>query len=119
MVQIGIKDGIPICQIIDYGKYKYRQEKKKNKQPKHVTKEIQLTPRIEKNDIDVKLKKVKEFLEDGCTVKVSMNFRGRENTHQDIGIKVMDNFKIKEANVSAMRQEGNSISLILTKAVVK
>ena len=115
-MQIGIKDGIPVCQIIDYGKFKYRQDKKKKKQPKHVTKEIQLTPRIEQHDVDIKLNKVRTFLEDGCTVKVLMNFKGRENTHKDIGIKVMDNFKIKEANVSAMKYEGNSICLILTKA---
>lgn len=120
LVQIGIKDNIPVCQIIDYGKYKYKQDKKladaKKKQPKHVIKEIRLTPRIEQHDVDIKVRKAKTFLEEGCTVKVSMNFKGRENTHKDIGVKIMDNFKFEEANVSAIKYEGNTIFLILTKA---
>ena len=112
---------MPICKLMNYGKYKYEQHKKQNeakkKQPKNVVKEIRLTPRIEKHDIDIKLKKISEFIKDNNTVRVSMNFKGRENAHKDVGIKVMENFKnIPGINSSEFNFMGNQISIILTKA---
>ncbi len=79
----------PVCKILDYGKYKYEQQKKANearkKQKTVDVKEVKMSPRIEKNDYDVKMRNATRFLEKGDKVKVSMRFRGREMAHQDIG----------------------------------
>jgi translation initiation factor IF-3 len=120
LVQISVKeDGIPICKIIDYGKFRYELTKKqqaaKKQQPKNVTKEIRLTPRIEKHDIDIKINQVKKFLDENYKVQVSVYFKGRENHHKDIGLKILENFKLPEANIAYPRNEGNSVSIVLTK----
>tara|TARA_R110001592_G_scaffold144484_1_gene367602 strand:+ start:10626 stop:11144 length:519 start_codon:yes stop_codon:yes gene_type:complete len=79
----------PVCKILDYGKYKYEQQKKANearkKQKTVDVKEVKMSPRIEKNDYDVKMRNARRFLESGDKVKVSMRFRGREMAHQNIG----------------------------------
>ncbi|MGH1455984.1 MAG: translation initiation factor IF-3 [Alphaproteobacteria bacterium] len=90
----------PVCKILDYGKYKYEQQKKANQARKNQktvdVKEVKMSPRIEKNDYDVKMRNAKRFLENGDKVKVSMRFRGREMAHQDIGrelfIKMIEEF---------------------------
>lgn len=80
----------PVCKLIDYGKYKYQIQKKANeakkKQAVVSVKEIKLRPGIDSHDLMVKLKKVKEFLEDGDKVKMLMQFRGREMAHKEIGL---------------------------------
>jgi len=121
LVQIAFKDGLPVCQIMDYGKHKYQQQKKinesKKKQPKNIIKEVRLTPRIEQHDIKIKLAKIDQFIDDNCTVRVSMNFKGRENAHKEIGIKILEAFKtIPGTTVSELGLMGNQISLTLTKA---
>jgi translation initiation factor IF-3 len=121
LVQIAYKDGTPICQIMDYGKYKYQLQKKQNeskkKQPKNVMKEIRLTPRIEPHDIQIKIAKIIEFIEDNCTVRISMSFKGRENAHKNIGVKILEAFKnIPGTTSSEMSSMGNQISLTVTKA---
>jgi len=105
---------------MDYGKYRYELQKKqseaKKKQPKNVVKEIRLTPRIEQHDIEIKIRKISEFVSEGCTVRVSMSFKGRENAHKDIGAKVMGAFRhIPGTNCSDLSSMGNQISLTLTK----
>jgi len=118
LVQIAFKD-VPICQILDYGKFKYSQHKKlvelKKKQPKHVVKEIKLTPRIEQHDVDIKIKRTKELLDDNCTVRVSMFFKGRENNYKVNGLKILEMFKMQGYNNTEIKQEGNVISMTLTK----
>ena len=105
---------------MDYGKYRYEQQKKqanaKKNQPKNIIKEIRLSPRIEKHDIEIKIRKIKEFISDNATVRVSMNFKGRENSHKDIGLKIIEEFKhIPGTNASEINFMGNQISLVLTK----
>lgn len=84
----------PVCKILDYGKYKYEQQKKANearkKQKTVDVKEVKMSPRIEKNDYDVKMRNANRFLEAGDKVKVSMRFRGREMAHQNIGRELFD-----------------------------
>jgi translation initiation factor IF-3 len=121
LVQIAFNNNIPICQIMDYGKFKYEQHKKqveaKKKQPKNIVKEIKLTPRIEKHDIEIKVRKTLEFIKADCTVRVSISFRGRENTHKEIGYKIIENFKnLPGVETSETSSFGNQISLTLTKA---
>ncbi len=89
LVEVSPNATPPVCKILDYGKYKYEQQKKANqarkKQKTVDVKEVKMSPRIEKNDYDVKMRNAKKFLESGDKVKVSMRFRGREMAHQDIG----------------------------------
>jgi len=89
LVEVSPNAEPPVCKILDYGKYKYEQQKKANearkKQRTVDVKEVKLSPRIEKNDYDVKMRNAVRFLENGDKVKVTMRFRGREMAHQDIG----------------------------------
>ncbi len=94
LVEISPNAAPPVCKIMDYGKYKYEQQKKENaarkKQKVIVIKEIKLRPSIDKHDLAVKMRQVLAFLADGDKVKFTMQFRGREMAHQDIGRKVFD-----------------------------
>jgi len=89
LVEVSPNAEPPVCKILDYGKYKYEQQKKANearkKQKTVDVKEVKMSPRIEKNDYDVKMRNATRFLKSGNKVKVSMRFRGREMAHQDIG----------------------------------
>ncbi len=94
LVEVSPNADPPVCKILDYGKYKYEQQKKANearkKQKTVELKEVKITPRIEKNDYDVKMRNARRFLEDGNKVKVSMRFRGREMAHQEIGRELFE-----------------------------
>ncbi len=83
-----------VCRIMDYGKFKYQQKKKKQeakkKQKQIEVKEIKLRPSTDKHDVDIKIKHIKEFLEEGKKVKVTVVFRGREQAHVDIGKKQLE-----------------------------
>jgi translation initiation factor IF-3 len=84
----------PVCKILDYGKFKYEAQKRKNeakkKQKVIEVKEIKMRPGIEEHDYGVKMRAIKSFLEEGDKVKVTMRFRGREMMHQELGMKVLD-----------------------------
>lgn len=98
LVAINISNGIPICKILDYGKFKYdqsrkdRENAKKNRENRVELKEIQLRPTTDSNDIQIKAKRAQGFLEDGNKVKVVLKFKGREITHLDVGAQVMHDF---------------------------
>ena len=87
----------PVCKILDYGKFKYEQQKKKNEAKKRQRvieiKEIKVRPNIDENDYQVKMRAMKMFIEEGDKVKVTLRFRGREMAHQDIGIKVLERIR--------------------------
>ena len=87
----------PVCKILDFGKYKYELQKKKNeakkKQKVIEIKEIKVRPNIDENDYQVKMRARKSFIEDGDKVKVTLRFRGREMAHQDIGIRVLERIR--------------------------
>lgn len=96
LVEISPNIDPPVCKITDFGKYKYEQQKRlsenKKKQKIVCVKEVQLRPMIEEHDYQVKLKSTLKFLEEGNNVKVTLRFRGRELSHQDIGEKVLVRF---------------------------
>jgi len=98
LVAINISNGVPICKILDYGKFKYEQSRKerenakKNRESRVELKEIQLRPTTDSNDIQIKAKRAQGFLNDGDKVKVVMKFKGREITHLDVGADVMVSF---------------------------
>ncbi|OED34838.1 translation initiation factor IF-3 [PVC group bacterium (ex Bugula neritina AB1)] len=107
LVEISPNAKPPVCRIIDYGKFKYQQEKMakdaKKKQKIIVVKEVRLRPRIEDNDFYVKIKNIIRFLEHGDRVKVSVIFRGRELGYQSIGrqllekvVKEVENFGVPD-----------------------
>ncbi len=87
----------PVVKILDYGKFKYEQQKKKNearkKQKVIEIKEVKVRPNIDENDYQVKLRAMKSFIEEGDKVKVTLRFRGREMAHQDLGVKVLERIR--------------------------
>ena len=87
----------PVCKILDYGKFKYEAQKRKNEARKKQkiidVKEIKLRPNIDNNDFVVKMKQVKKFIENGDKVKITLRFRGREMAHQTLGATVLDRVK--------------------------
>ncbi|MCX7378437.1 MAG: translation initiation factor IF-3 [Alphaproteobacteria bacterium] len=87
----------PVCKILDFGKFKYEQQKKKNEAKKRQKvieiKEVKVRPNIDENDYQVKLRAMKSFIEEGDKVKVTLRFRGREMAHQDIGVRVLERIR--------------------------
>jgi len=94
LVEVAANADPPVCKILDYGKYKYEEQKKKNearkKQKVIEVKEIKLRPGIDGHDYDVKMRSMVKFIEEGDKVKVTMRFRGRELAHQDLGMNVLN-----------------------------
>ena len=86
----------PVCKIMNYGKYRFEQQKKakENKKKQHTVeiKEIQLTPQIGQHDVDTKARAARRFLEEGNKVKVGVRYRGRQLTHVEVGEEVMNKF---------------------------
>ncbi|MDH4127221.1 MAG: translation initiation factor IF-3 [Spirochaetota bacterium] len=97
LVEISPHADPPVCKILDYGKYKFDQKKKvrdaQKKQKKFQIKEIKLRPKIDNHDYLFKLKHIETFLSKGDKVKVSLQFRGRELAHVEIGEKLFDKLK--------------------------
>jgi translation initiation factor IF-3 len=91
LVEVAPNERPPVCKIIDYGKFKYTQKKKLGKQKQHQVhvKEIRVRPKTGEHDIEVKVKRAKEFLEQKDKVLVNVLFRGRELAHIDEGRRVM------------------------------
>ena len=99
----------PVCKIMDYGKYRYKQSKKihdarKSQVVIHV-KEIRLRPKTEEHDVQVKIKHIKKFLEKHDKVKISMMFRGREIAFTEIGRRIMDQIKSELVDDCVIDQE--------------
>jgi translation initiation factor IF-3 len=97
LVEIQPNVNPPVCKILDYGKFKYEAQKRKNEARKKQkiidVKEIKLRPNIDNNDFVVKMKQVKKFIENGDKVKITLRFRGREMAHQTLGATVLDRVK--------------------------
>jgi translation initiation factor IF-3 len=112
----------PVCKILDYGKYKYELQKKKNEAKKRQRvieiKEIKVRPNIDENDYQVKMRAMKTFIEEGDKVKVTLRFRGREMAHQDIGIKVLERIRAElevSTKVEQMpRMENRQMIMVLS-----
>ncbi len=121
LVEISPNAAPPVCKILDIGKYKYEEQKRKNearkKQKVIEVKEIKLRPNIDDHDYDVKKRAMHRFLEEGDKVKVTLRFRGREMAHQEIGVALLNRVKtdfLEEAKVeSEPRPEGRQIVMVL------
>ena len=109
----------PVCKILDYGKFKYEQKKKQSKQKTSSTvlKEIRVRPKIGIHDLDIKIKKAREFLGEGHKVQVTCLFRGREMAHQYLGTAVMQRVVEALEDIAKVerppRQEGRRWNLML------
>jgi translation initiation factor IF-3 len=108
LVEISPNADPPVCKILDFGKFKYEQQKKRNeakkKQKVIEIKEIKVRPNIDENDYQVKMRAMKSFIEEGDKVKVTLRFRGREMAHQDIGVKVLERIRTEMDPTSKVEQ---------------
>ena len=108
LVEISPNADPPVCKILDFGKFKYEQQKKKNeakkKQKVIEIKEIKVRPNIDENDYQVKMRAMKSFIEEGDKVKVTLRFRGREMAHQDIGVRVLERIRAEMDATSKVEQ---------------
>ena len=117
----------PVCKIMDYGKFKFEQTKKekeaKKKQKIVETKEIRITPNIEKHDFEFKLKNMRKFIQDGNKVKITVRFRGREVNNSKAGEVVLNNFIENMRDVATVEKppklEGRNMFTILAKKTEK
>jgi translation initiation factor IF-3 len=93
LVEISPNAAPPVCKLLDYGKFKYEQQKKRNearkKQKVIEVKEVKLRPNIDIHDFDVKMRQAKGFFDEGDKVKFTLRFRGREMVHQELGAAVL------------------------------
>ena len=122
LVEIAPNADPPVCKILDFGKYKYEEQKKKNearkKQKIIEVKEIKLRPSIDDHDYDVKMRSMVKFIEEGDKVKVTMRFRGRELAHQELGMDVL--VRVRDdldeiAKVEQMpRMEGRQMTMVVS-----
>ena len=122
LVEIAPNADPPVCKILDFGKYKYEEQKKKNearkKQKIIEVKEIKLRPSIDDHDYEVKRRSMMKFIEEGDKVKVTMRFRGRELAHQELGMDVLIRVRgdLDEiAKVEQMpRMEGRQMTMVMS-----
>ena len=122
LVKIAPGSNPPVCRIMDYGKYRFEQTKKekeaKNNQRIIEIKEIRMSPGIDTNDFNTKLKNGQKFLADGDRVKVSVRFRGREMAHTEIGEQLLREFAAQCAEIAnldkAPKLEGRNMSIFLS-----
>lgn len=121
LVEISPNANPPVCKIMDFGKFKYEQQKKaaearKNQRVIEV-KEIKLRPNIDDHDYDVKLRNVRRFLEEGDKVKVTLRFRGREMAHQNLGRELLQRVKADTEDIgkieSMPKVEGRQMIMVV------
>ncbi len=121
LVEISPNAKPPVCRIMDYGKFLYEQNKQKNAQKKKQKqveiKEVKFSPRTEKGDYLVKLRNLIRFLEQGDKAKITLRFRGREITHMELAIRLMDKLKVDLEPYGVIEQfpklEGKQIVMVV------
>jgi translation initiation factor IF-3 len=124
LVEVSPGASPPVCKLLDYGKYKYQLQKKANearkKQKIIQVKEIKLRPMIDKHDLEVKMKAVQKFLDEGDKVKFTLRFRGREMSHQELGMRLLNQVKEILADKikveSEPRLEGRQMVMMVSPA---
>ncbi len=117
----------PVCRILDYGKYKYEQSRKereaKKSQKTQTLKEMRLKPKIGEHDLEFKTRAIAGFLQDGDKVKVTVNFRGRENAHPELGREVLLDVAQRLQGIGTVERlpllEGRSMHMIMAPAPQK
>jgi translation initiation factor IF-3 len=121
LVEIAPGADPPVCKILDFGKFKYEEQKKKNearkKQKIIEVKEIKLRPSIDDHDYEVKMRSMNKFIEEGDKVKVTMRFRGRDLAHQELGMNVLMRVKGDLDTIAKVEQmprmEGRQMTMVV------
>jgi len=121
LVEIAPTAAPPVCRIMDYGKYKYREAKKRHeaklKQKQIVVKEVKFRPGTDEGDYRIKLRNLTRFLEEGDKAKVTLRYRGREMAHQELGVRLIERVKGDLAPYSTVEQypkmEGRQLIMVL------
>ena len=111
----------PVCKMMDFGKFKYREAKKaheaKLKQKQIQVKEVKFRPGTDEGDYLVKMRNVKRFLEDGDKAKITLRFRGREMAHQEFGVRLLDRIRTELEEVAMVEQmpklEGRQMIMVI------
>ncbi|HXC26785.1 MAG TPA: translation initiation factor IF-3 [Stellaceae bacterium] len=122
LVEIAPNADPPVCKILDFGKYKYEEQKKKNeakkKQKVIEVKEVKFRPSIDDHDYDVKMRSMHKFIGEGDKVKVTMRFRGRELAHQELGMDVLMRVKGDLDEIAKVEQfprmEGRQMTMVVS-----
>jgi len=122
LVEIAPQAKPPVCRIMDYGKYKYRESKRRHeaklKQKQIVVKEIKFRPGTDEGDYQIKLRNLIRFLEEGDKTKVTLRFRGREMAHQEIGVRLLERVKADLEPYGVVEQfpkmEGRQLVMVLS-----
>ena len=121
LVEIAPNSAPPVCKILDYGRFRFAEQKKaaeaRKKQKVVEVKEIKLRPGIDDHDYEVKMKAVRRFFEEGDKVKITLRFRGREMAHQELGQQLLDRVKKDTVEIAKVesepRFEGRQIVMVL------
>lgn len=111
----------PVCRIMDYGKFRYEESQKAKESRKKAThisiKEVKFRPKIGQGDFDTKVRHIVDFLEDGHKVKVTLQFRGREMAHPELGAKILNQVAEQTAEIGKIeahpRQDGRNMTMVL------
>lgn len=127
LVEVAPQAKPPVCKLMDYGKFKYVQKQKAKEAKRNSTqiqvKEVKLRPKTDDNDVQTKIRHIRRFLKEGDKAKVTVMFRGREITHKDRGLNVLNKIQAEleeEANVELRpKMEGRTMIMILSPKAVK
>ena len=122
LVEVAPNSRPPVCKILDYGKFKYEQKKKlkgKGRPASSIVKEVRVRPKIDTHDLEIKIRKAREFLEEGHKVQATCLFRGREMAYQELGKLVLDKFAEALEEIAKVegfpRMEGRRMHMKLTR----
>ncbi len=124
LVEISPTAKPPVCKILDYGKFKYEAQKKasaaRKRQKTIDVKEIKMRPNIDDNDYQIKMRKVRDFLEEGDKVKITLRFRGREMAHQHLALDIFERVKQDVEGLAKIEQmprlEGRQMVMVMAPA---
>ena len=121
LVEIAPMAKPPVCKLMDFGKFKYQEQKKaheaRSKQKQVQVKEVKLRPGTDENDYQIKLRNLKRFLEEGDKCKVTLRFRGREMAHQEFGLRQLERVKADLEELGQVEQmpkmEGRQMIMVI------
>jgi translation initiation factor IF-3 len=121
LVEVAPNSEPPVCKILDYGKFKYEEQKKRTEARKKQkiidVKEVKMRPGIDQHDYDVKMRSMRRFLGEGDKVKVTLRFRGRELAHQHLGLKVLARIQDELDEIAKVEQmpkmEGRQLIMVV------
>lgn len=121
LVEVSPAADPPVCKILDYGKFKYAEQKKRNearkKQKVIEIKELKMRPGIEEHDYQTKMRSMARFLDEGDKVKITIRFRGREMAHQDLGAKVLIRIQEDIAEIAKVEQSPRTEGRMMTMVI--